>query len=199
MGVLHDMIRNTDPALFNQAIMNFGAMQCRPRNPDCTVCILGKHCIAYREGIVEELPVRKPKRVRQQRHFHYIIIKNKGRLVIRQRHEADIWRKMYELPMLETRSSAPPSIAIWTRFLGGLGLISTGRPIQTHTGSQTLTHQVISCHFYEVYMGKIHLEQLPPGYRFELFKNLKTLAYPKVIRTFLSGRFSTFNETQKLD
>ena len=92
----------TDPGSYNQAIMEFGAMQCKPVNPDCLNCPLQSGCSAFKRGMVDQLPVRK-KQVRvKKRNFNYIINKDNSNLLIRKRIEKDIWQNLYEFPLIES-------------------------------------------------------------------------------------------------
>ncbi|HET9908867.1 MAG TPA: A/G-specific adenine glycosylase, partial [Anaerolineales bacterium] len=88
-AILNTMIRDIDPGQFNQAMMNFGAMQCKARNPDCENCVLAKSCVAFREGLVEVLPVRAKRVQRRLRFFHYFVIHDNHSVVIRKRTTKD--------------------------------------------------------------------------------------------------------------
>ncbi|HLF63735.1 MAG TPA: A/G-specific adenine glycosylase [Saprospiraceae bacterium] len=184
--VLGKMIRGNDPAQFNQAIMNFGAMQCTPRNPDCDTCVLSKHCVAYRDGLVEELPMRKMRAQKRKRFFHYFLIIDKKGLVIHQRTTKDIWQQMYDFPMLDVKTPRAPSHVIREDFIQKFGVKPPFGVKRLQSLSQSLTHQEICCAFYVVRVRRIERRELPADYRYESFENLRTFAFPKVIRTFLS-------------
>ena len=81
---------------YNQAMMDFGAVQCTPSGPLCPSCPLQETCIALREGRVDELPVkRKTLKVRERR-LTYVYIRFKGETAIRRRPAGDIWQGLYE-------------------------------------------------------------------------------------------------------
>lgn len=89
-------------AEYNQAVMDFGAMQCVPAAPDCMKCPLAEGCRAFREGKTSELPV-KSKRIKvTRRFFNYLLIENGGQIYIERRGKGDIWQGMYQLPLVET-------------------------------------------------------------------------------------------------
>jgi A/G-specific adenine glycosylase len=93
------------PGTFNQAIMEFGALFCKPIRPDCLNCILRDHCGAFRYNKVSDLPVRKPKQVPRIRYFHYFVILLPGSndaIVLRKRLAHDIWENLYDFPMIES-------------------------------------------------------------------------------------------------
>ena len=88
------------PGDFNQAMMDFGAIQCTPANPACLTCPLASGCQALREGRVESLPVKQRTTAIQTRKVDYIYIRCKGRTAIRRRGAGDIWQGLWE-PLTE--------------------------------------------------------------------------------------------------
>ncbi len=100
-------ILRKNPALYNQAIMEFGAMQCVPRNPNCKICPLNQMCIAYNTGTVNLLPVKSKKAKPKTRHFNYLVYSDAHQnTIITQRTSKDIWKNLYEFPLIETETSA---------------------------------------------------------------------------------------------
>ena len=85
-----------EAAAFNQGMMDFGALQCTPQNPDCLTCPLQASCHAFRTGRVELLPVKKPAVAVQERHFNYIYVRWNGQTAIRKRGAGDIWQGLWE-------------------------------------------------------------------------------------------------------
>lgn len=185
-AILSTMIKDVDPGQFNQAMMNFGAMQCKARNPDCETCVLAKSCVAFRDGLVNVLPVRVKRAQRRLRFFHYFVIHDNDKVVIRKRITKDIWQQMYDFPLIETSTTGMPPSRLRQSYLQQLGITSTLSTKRICTISQTLTHQEIHCTFYDVKLNKRPKTLLPDHYRVEQVQNLMTFAYPKVIRTFLS-------------
>ena len=91
------LLDQTNPRLFNSAIMEFGALYCVPQNPECDVCPLQRFCLAYAHHTVELLPLRKPKNELKDRYLNYIIYLDKaGNTLIHQRTEKDIWQHLWE-------------------------------------------------------------------------------------------------------
>ena len=86
---------------FNQALMDFGAIQCTPTSPRCLICPLAEKCMALREGRVDVLPVKLKKTQVQTRRLAYIYIRCKGRIAIRRREAGDIWQGLWELVPVE--------------------------------------------------------------------------------------------------
>ena len=90
------------PALYNQAIMDFGAMQCTPASPDCLSCPLADGCVALSQGRVDALPVKQHKTRVTDRFFNYIYVRTGGHTYIRKRTGNDIWKNLYEPLLIES-------------------------------------------------------------------------------------------------
>lgn len=94
---------NNDPSLFNQAIMDFGAIQCVPKNPTCTVCPFIDVCFAFENTKINDLPVKLSKTKVTNRYFDYVIEKGKDNTFkINKREDKGIWQGLYEFPVLES-------------------------------------------------------------------------------------------------
>jgi len=88
---------------YNQGIMEFGAMQCAPQNPDCAICPLNDSCIALEKNLISELPVKINKTKVKNRYFNYLVfIDPNNRTLLRQRKGKGIWQNLWEFPLLET-------------------------------------------------------------------------------------------------
>ncbi len=88
---------------YNQAIMEFGAMQCTPNSPDCSVCPLNDGCIALQKNKIRELPVKTKKTKIRKRYFNYlVIIDPNNRTLMRKREGKGIWQNLWEFPLLES-------------------------------------------------------------------------------------------------
>lgn len=98
------LIDSKNPGDFNQAIMEFGAIQCVPRNPVCTGCIFQKECFAYQNERIQEFPVKLKSKLVKRRYFNYIIpLSPEKTTLLFKRTENDIWKKLYEFPLIETQ------------------------------------------------------------------------------------------------
>ncbi len=97
----NELIDKQQPDLFNQAMMEFGALHCTPRNPRCDSCIFMKTCIAYHKDQQSLLPVKAKKQAVRKRYFTYIIIEYCGRLLMRKRQHGDIWNGLYDFFLIE--------------------------------------------------------------------------------------------------
>ena len=121
-----ELLDQTAPDRYNQAIMEFGALQCVPVSPDCSVCPLMESCAAFAAGRVSELPVKIGKTRVRSRWFNYFMIRYASKTWIRRREEGDIWSHLYEFPLLETDHSVNWAQLIETdlygKWFGGIGV-----------------------------------------------------------------------------
>ncbi|PZD78959.1 A/G-specific adenine glycosylase [Mesonia sp. K7] len=91
------------PAIYNQAIMEFGARQCTPKNPDCQVCPLVKDCKAFQLDKITELPVKLKKTKVLEKHFNFLIFKNQHEeVLLEKREQKGIWRNLFQFPLYES-------------------------------------------------------------------------------------------------
>ncbi len=91
------------PGEFNQALMEFGALQCTPKNPKCNICPFQKTCVAFNQNLVYQLPVKQRKIKVTDRHFNYLVfITSQGNTLLLQRKAKDIWQNLYEYPLHES-------------------------------------------------------------------------------------------------
>ena len=101
------LIDPKQPGTFNQAIMEFGARLCKPKNPLCDSCFFNSSCSALANDRITELPVKKGKTKVKKRYFNYLVLQGpQGETILRQRLAKGIWHKMYEFPNVETHGPA---------------------------------------------------------------------------------------------
>ena len=98
------MLDQADPGKYNQAIMDFGAGQCKPRKPLCLSCPMSSECAAFNENMVLSLPVKVKKIKKKTRYFNYLVIQFENSLYLQKRQENDIWKELYQFPLIETKS-----------------------------------------------------------------------------------------------
>ncbi|GAA4294653.1 A/G-specific adenine glycosylase [Aestuariibaculum suncheonense] len=106
-ALAQELIDKQDPATFNQAIMEFGATHCKPKNPNCDTCPFINKCIAYSKGEVENLPVKLKANKAKTKYFNFLVILSENnQTVLEQRKGKGIWQNLYQFPLLETKSKA---------------------------------------------------------------------------------------------
>ncbi|MFI0490808.1 A/G-specific adenine glycosylase [Flavobacterium sp.] len=98
-----ELMPKDNPALFNQAIMEFGALQCVPKSPNCGICIFNESCAALQKKKVDQLPVNNKKLKVRNRFFNYLVVSDeKENTIIQKRTAKGIWHNLYEFPLIET-------------------------------------------------------------------------------------------------
>ena len=140
------------PGLYNQAIMDFGALQCTPVAPDCLFCPLSDSCVARLKGIASSLPVKQHKIKVANRYFNYIYVRMGAYTFIHKRSGNDIWKNLYEPPLVETdREWTEEELYASPQFREMLAggeepIVRLVRKGVKHV----LSHRVIYANFYEV-------------------------------------------------
>ncbi len=99
--------QNISPGGFNQAIMEFGALLCTPRSPACEKCPLASACAARLSGLVDQLPLKTPKKKAEERWMYFYVFTGGGELILTRRDGPGIWRSLYHFPMLESPREYP--------------------------------------------------------------------------------------------
>lgn len=151
-ALAEEMLDKSSPATYNQAIMDFGAIQCTPQSPACMFCPLADSCAALAAGKVSKLPVKAHKTKTSNRYFNYIYVRMGACTFIHKRTEDDIWKNLFELPLIESGRE-------WTEeeFLQSpafRSLIAAGEtPVVravVRNVKHVLSHRIIYASFYEV-------------------------------------------------
>lgn len=177
------------PSLFNQAIMDFGALMCKPKQPNCTACPVSKDCYALENNKTATLPVRKASIKRKDRYFHYIVLRTDTHALFKRREEKDIWQNLYDFPLIETEKKEDLSTAKIELFLSEMTDVSFNRDDLRLTGpkSQLLSHQRIIARFYSLYLDDLNMINKEGLYLLEL-KNSSNFAVPKIIDLYLKDK-----------
>ena len=171
---------------YNQAIMDFGAVICKPVSPACSHCIFKKNCIALKTNAVSTLPVKSKKLTIKKRWFYYLVLHYKGKTAIQQRKEKDIWRDLYEFPLIEhTKQLETDAVILEARRLKWLPASGKNEVhVRTHF-SQLLTHQRINGQFIEVTLLRKPAAQA--GWQWIPSARLRNFAFPKSLKTYLES------------
>ena len=167
--------------LYNQAIMDFGAIQCTPASPDCMNCPLMESCVAFRKGRVAELPVKLKTLKVQERRLTYVYIRYQGETAIHRRGEGDIWQGLYEPLLIENGefsilNSCVPPVASDQR--------SSAQLIKKNV-KHVLTHRILWADFY--LWAPAERPQLPEDYFWIKEAELDDYAKPRLIEILLDS------------
>ena len=147
-----ELLDKQNPALYNQSIMDFGALQCVPVGPNCSMCPLSDSCFAYRNDKVEIFPVKQHKTKPRNRYFIYLFVHAGDVSYIKKRNEKDIWQNLYELPLIEVdRELTEEELLASDNFISLFkGQKDYSVRLYSKKTKHILSHQVIWTDFYEV-------------------------------------------------
>lgn len=179
-ALANELIPKDNPAFFNQAIMEFGALQCVPKNPNCQVCVFNDSCAALQKKKVALLPVKLKKTKVINRYFNYIVFSDSdSKTLIEQRTEKGIWQNLYEFPVVETANEVDFSTiseTIRNTFVDkNIVLITQYNDIQI---IHKLSHQKLHIYFYKVEVDEKLADSLD-------IESLITYPFPVVIHNFI--------------
>lgn len=177
------LLGKNNPAVFNQAIMDFGATVCKPQQPACRVCPLMDQCYAFSHNLVNALPVKIVKAPVKKRIFYYLVISHKNDFYIHQRIKKDIWRNLYEF-LPEERNTLSNKPAAEIPFIKSFLKMHPHQAVKVSAiYRQQLTHQAVSAVFIQVKLNSPLT--MPEGYLAVNRKDLNTYPFPKVILSYL--------------
>ena len=161
------LMHDSDPADFNQALMDFGSLQCTPKSPDCEHCPMQDECYAFQHQQVESLPVNIKHIQIKNRYLHYFVCIHQDEIMIEKREADDIWKGLYQLPMKETKNNKKLNFNL------------------LHQAKHQLTHQTIHAFFYDI--QNLSVLPKPAGQRFKIkVQEIDNYAFPKLIINFFN-------------
>lgn len=178
------LLDEEQPGRYNQAIMDFGAVICKPKLPLCDECYLRRNCIALHTERIDVLPVKEKSITRKERWFNYFLAEYKGKIYVRKRGVKDIWENLYEFILVENRSALSQE-ALWQSE--SVHAIFGATPPQLLAASthyrQQLTHQTIHGRFYRV---KLLRPPVKKDWEAVPFNDISHLPFPKMINSYLA-------------
>ena len=175
-----EVICKEKPDVFNQAIMEFGALQCVPRNPNCTICPLQNSCYAYGYNKINDLPVKIKKTKVKHRFLHYLFILDlDNKTTINQRVEKGIWHNLYEFPLVETETDFTNEnvlLLIQNKINEPHNLVL----LENETIIHKLTHQHLHIKFWKINLKSSYEKGLD-------YEQLNQFPFPIVLHNFIAN------------
>ena len=175
-------------AIYNQAIMDFGATQCTPANPNCAICPMQKNCTAFAKKLIVTLPIKSKKIKKRNRFFNYLVFRQADTIILNKRQQKDIWLNLYDFPLVEANNllSEKALLAndIFQKIIGNqtFTIKKVSKPFK-----QLLTHQKIVAVFWE-----IELKSALPLNESSFFevkqKNINNFAFPKIVGLYFKDK-----------
>lgn len=174
------LMDKSKPALFNQAMMEFGALQCVPKNPDCAICVFNDRCEALKLKKITDLPFKSKKIKVKKRYFNYILLQDKvNAIILEKRTHQDIWKNLYQLPLIESETPISENDVIqlaeerWQLKESNLVTYFSGLDVK-----HKLSHQ-------ELYIKFFNLQVTEKMDTAIAIQDLKSYPFPIVIHNFL--------------
>jgi A/G-specific adenine glycosylase len=183
-NLANEMIDRDNPGDFNQAMMDFGALQCIPVNPDCNVCPFNVNCLALQNNSVKIFPLKNRKTQVRNRYFNYLVIEIEHSLLFNKRRNHDIWKNMYDFPLIETSEPFDKTELIFSDNLKNF--FNNEIVTITHISEEKihlLTHQRIHARFYHILPNS--LKNIPPQFILIDKKDIFDLPVPKIIEKYI--------------
>jgi len=180
------LIDKKSPGQFNQAMIEFGALICKPVNPICSECIFRDFCYAFQHDRVRQFPVKSRSPGTKRRYFHYLVItflkEGKPRIIINKRTGNDIWKNLYDFPLIET--TCPESEIFLQQTNRWKSLFRERSPVIAGKSKEfrhLLSHRIILATFYRISL------EMAPATSFETIplEEMDSLPVPKLISNYL--------------
>ena len=174
--------------VYNQAIMEFGALQCKPKSPLCETCPLRTGCTAFSTNQIQNLPVKFKQKPARERFFNYIVLLHGDSIAMQQRGAGDIWQGLYEFPLLESRTALSPGDLVCTDdFKQNFGDLSHIKWVHGPV-KHLLSHQQIFAQFIVMEASNTYISANRG--QFIPFAELENVAQPKLIFEFIIKLFT---------
>lgn len=150
--IASELLDVNEPDSHNQAIMEFGALHCTPTSPRCSECPLSEFCVAYNSNSIDKYPAKQGKTKVKNRYFNYLNIRHDSDIYLSKRTNNDIWKNLYELPLIESESplsfeelqSTPQFKEIFNK-IDSISIKPIGKTLK-----HVLSHRIIYATFYEI-------------------------------------------------
>lgn len=184
------LLDDHSPGSFNQAMMEFGALQCVPRNPDCSVCPVADQCEAKATNHIGKLPVKLGKTKQRDRYFHYIVPQLAQHTFLQKRTAKDIWQNLFEFPLLEFPEAVDEQQVLkhsqWEDlFAGSTYTISATIPFKKHI----LSHQRIHATFWRIELRE-HAPEWEQRFEKVAIKDISNYAVSRLTELFMESDHS---------
>lgn len=180
------LLDKTYPGVYNQAIMDFGAIICKPANPICEECPFITHCIAFKKGLISQLPVKTKKITVKTRYFYFFIPLFKKQVPVKERTSKDIWQHLFQFPMIETKKQETNQ-AILQKGAELKWIGNEANPVISEIYSQKLSHQLIKSVFIHYKTSRQTISDAT--YKWIPVKDLQQFPFPKTLSHYISKTF----------
>ena len=181
-ALAQSLLPEQQASAFNQAMMDFGAIQCTPQSPRCLICPLQESCVALREGRVEQLPVKLKTLKVKERHLTYVYLRCQGQMAIRRRPAGDIWQGLYEPFLIENGEWRMEN---FVQHNPQFSILHS--QLLSHNVKHVLTHRVLYADFWLCEVSERPV--LPPEYFWIDEADIDQYAVPRLVEMLLAEIF----------
>jgi A/G-specific adenine glycosylase len=189
-NLANEWLDHNNPGTFNQAIMEFGALQCTPQNPGCESCVIQQHCYAFKNNCVQQLPVKIKNKKIKTRYFYYFGIKHGKSVFIRQRKEKDIWQELYQFPLIE-KDNPVSDQQIINEFKEYWQLEDFEIHHISKEHKHQLTHQLIKARFILMEIKTVPSEAINNYVRVSV-RQLARYAFPRLVNILIDNYLTMY-------
>ena len=161
-------------ATYNQSIMEFGALQCKPSSPNCELCPLNFNCWAFLNNKISSLPVKNKKIIKKERFFNFIVLANEKFVFIEKRIKNDIWKNLYQFPLFEDSD---------LNFKPAKDLVKNGVLLKKTKIKHILTHQRLNVVFWHYNVNKLEKNK---KYKTIEIKKIDQYPVPKIVENYIA-------------
>lgn len=192
--IAHELLLPSDPGTYNQAVMEFGALFCKPQNPDCASCIFSEDCFAFLNHKVDKLPFKNKPAKQKKRYFHYLIFKVKTEssvlTFLNKRTQKGIWQNLYDFPMIE-KEKRLSIFSIENELKQNFNLGFVDKLEVSKEYKHILSHQLIYARFYVAEVDKVgFINEIQSKYQGVFLpipvENFRTYPVPRLIEKVIN-------------
>ncbi len=178
-ALAQDLNVGDDYGSFNQALMEFGAIQCTPKLPKCNQCIFSTECIALSKGTIDKLPIKEKKIKIKKRFLNFIFVMDANNMtIIKRRNDNDIWKGLYQFPIVET-----PKDNLDDKILNNFSFNDDAIITSINNYTHKLTHQTLHIRIFSLKVSDLE-GQIPDGFNMIEMCKIGEYALPKPLENF---------------
>lgn len=186
-NIASETMGNAQPEIYNQAIIEFGALQCIPRNPKCDICPLLSNCYAYNNAQVDQLPIKSKQIKTKNRYFYYLFLSCKSRFLIEKRIKKDIWENLFQYPLIECDKPISTNELLqtfeWKELFGNKKLV-------IHSVSENVVHKLSHQSLHTTFIHiEMDIDKLSSKYGYQVinYSEITEYPFPKLIEDHLNA------------
>lgn len=183
-ALAEELLDKKNPAIYNQAIMEFGAIQCKPKLPLCSDCCFQSNCFAFNNNEIANLPKKEKQTKQRNRYFNYLVITNDDEIILNKRTQKDIWSGLFDFPLIETEISIDDLNNFITKEYKWLqekkNVIS-----KSNEFIHQLSHQKIHAIFWRVKTNQLKIAN--DNHIITKINNIESFPVPKLVENYIKS------------